>query len=301
MPQAYGSVAHPVDLGPFSRIVEVHWPNPVQFISFPLLILRSSVVKDYPYPGAASGEVTNGRQPWDWTADVEDAPLAEDPVTPNSVNYITGFQYEWASTETTPSPGYGGFGKRDSGSGWGPLKIDAFEGLPSLPDERSLTPWTVVLSAYGTTNTIFSWYPRAEYQALAGEALPDMGIPNHESIAFQGAPDATLQMRGAAFLEGAPLQGTGFFGGNDGTVGRDPYTLGSYYCKYGVTGFWDPITGEGMDYVFSPLSIDVSGIRVSYKGKTYRGIGAAVQPDGDTVAPTTPGVLWILCEKETAP
>lgn len=293
---AYGSKGNPVAQDPFQQIVEVHWANPVQFISFPLLILRRSVVKDYPYPGGASGEVTNGEQPWDWTADAEDAPLAEAPATPNAVNYITGFQYEWAST---PSPGYGGFGKRDSASAWGPLKVDSFTGLPSLPAVHSLTPWTVVLSAYGTTNTIFSWFPRAEFQTIAGEALPGMGIPNHESIAFHGVPDATLQMRGEAFMEGAPLQGTGFFGGIDGTVGRDPYTLGNYYCKYGVTGVSDPVTGEGMDYVFSPLAIDVSGIRVSYKGKTYHGVGAAVQPDGDTVAPTTPGVLWILCEKET--
>lgn len=292
MPGPYGSLANPVELDPFQQIVAVHWTS-VKYIAFPLLILRRSVVKDYPYPGGASGEVTDGEQPWDWTAVAEEAPLAENPTTPNSVNYITGFQYEWA---VAPSPGYGAWGKNTGD--WGPLKIDAFEGLPSLPDVHSLTPWTVVLSAYGTTNTIFSWYPRAEFQSLAGEALLDFGIPNHESIAFQGASNATLQMRGANFTD-APLQGTGFFGDNDGTVGRDPYTLSSYYCKYGVTGFWNPITGEGMDHVFSPLSIEVSGIVVSHKGKTYRGIGAAVQPDGDTLTPTTPGVLWILCERET--
>jgi hypothetical protein len=265
----------------------------VKYIAFPLLILRRSVVKDYPYPGGADGEVTHGDQPWDWTAVAEEDPLDANPTTPYSTAYITGFQYEWA---VAPSPGYGAWGK--STGDWGPLKIDAFEGLPSLPDVHSLTPWTVVLSAYVTHNTIFSWWPRAEFQSLAGGALPDFGIPNHESIIFQGASNATLQMRGASFTD-APLQGTGFFGGTDGTVGRDPYSLGTYYCKYGVTGFWDPVTGEGMDYVFSPLAIDVSGIVVTHKGKTYRGIGAAVQPETDIVAPTTPGVLWILCEKET--
>ncbi|TIX27294.1 hypothetical protein [Mesorhizobium sp.] len=291
MPGPYGSLANPVALDPFQQIVEVHWTS-VKYIAFPLLILRRSVVKDYPYPGGASGEVTSGEQPWDWTADVEDAPLDENPTTPNAVNYITGFQYEWA---VEPSPGYGAWGKNTGD--WGALKIDSFEGLPSLPDVHYLTPWTVVLSSYGTTNTIFSWYPRAEFQALDGEALPDFGIPNHESIIFQSASNATLQMRGVAFTD-APLQGTGFFGGTDGTVGRDPYSPSGYYCKYGVTTAANPFTGEGMNHIFSPLAIDVSGIVVSYKGKTYRGIGAAVRPETDTFAPTTPGALWILCERE---
>ncbi|QKC83284.1 hypothetical protein [Mesorhizobium sp. NZP2077] len=296
MPAAYGSKAHPVQQDPFQQIVEVHW-NAVKYIAFPLRILRRSVVKDYPYPGAADGEVaSSGNQPWDWTAVAEESPLAANPTTPYSVNYITGFQYEYDS-DASPAPGYGGYGMGKSGGGWSALKLDAMHGLPSLPDVRALAPWTVVLCALVTSQSFFSWWPRAEYQSVGGEAIPGLTVPGRSDIPFRGVSSATLQMRGATFTD-APLQGTGFFGGTDGTVGRDPYSLGTYYCKYGVTNFWNPLTGEGMDYVFSPLDIDLASIVITRHGKTYRAIGAALVPPPE-IAPTSPGELWILCEKET--
>lgn len=290
MAQAYGSAAHPVNLGPFSRIVEVHWASPVQYIAFPLLIMRRSVVKDYPFPAQAIGETGQTQQPVDWTVDAEPSPT---PGTgPNGQKtYVTGFQYEWTSSETMPSPGYGGWGKGNSGE-WGSLKIDGFEGLPSLPDARSLAPWAVLFFVGGFTNTVLSWWPRAEYQPLVGAALPDQGIPNHESIGFQAASNAILQMRGTQFLTGPNT-------GGEFDLQRSPYTDTPFNVKTGTTGPINPSTEEGIDFVFETLSIDVSAISITHKGKTYRGIGAAVQPDGDTVAPTTPGVLWILCEKES--
>lgn len=285
MAQSFGSAAHPVDLGPFSRIVEVHWSS-VKYIAFPLLILRRSVVKDYPFPAQAIGETGQTQQPVDWTVDAEGAPIPG--VGPaGQTTYVTGFQYEWAAT---PSPGYGGFGRNKDA--WGPLKIDAFEGLPSLPDVRSLSPWSVLFFVSGTTHTVLSWWPRAEYQSVGGSALPGQNVPNNDSIPFQSAPNAVLQMRGTQFLSG-PNQGGQF------DLQRSPYTDTPFNVKTGTTGPINPGTEEGIDYVFETLSIDISGIRVSHKNKTYRGIGAAVQPDADTIAPVTPGVLWILCEKET--
>ncbi|RWH32213.1 hypothetical protein [Mesorhizobium sp.] len=293
MAQAYGSVAHPVDLGPFSRITGVHW-NTDRYIAFRLDIARRSVVKNYPYPAAAIGEVVHGEQPWDWTAVAEESPLDANPTTPNAVEYITGFQYEYLGA-THPGPGYGCYRQRNGESGWIPTNMDDVTGLPSLPDVHSLEPWTVVMCALGTTHTIFSWWPRAEYQPIGGEALPITVPTRGGGEVFHGVAGATLQMRGTTFTEG-PLQGTGFFGGTDGTVGRTPYDLGTYYCKYGVTNVWTE-AGDGMNYTFSPLSIDVSAIRVTYKGRTYRGIGAALVPDPSD-APTTPGNLWILTERE---
>ncbi|MBZ9705394.1 hypothetical protein LB543_01450 [Mesorhizobium sp. ESP7-2] len=288
---AYGSKEHPVNLGPFSRIVAVHWGGTPRYISFPLLIQRRSVVKNYPFPAQAVGESGQTQQPVDWTVDAEGGPTpGVGPSGPST--YVTGFQYEWTSAETTPAPGYGGFGKKDSGAAWGPLKIDTLAGLPSLPDVRSIVPWSVLFFVGGFTNTVLSWWPRGEYQALAGAALPDQGIPHHESIGFQGATSATLQMRGSQFLTGPNT-------GGEFDLQRSPYTDTPFNVKTGTTGPIDVGTEAGIDFIFGTLSIDVSDISITHKGKTYRGIGAAVQPDGDPTAPTTPGVLWILCEKET--
>ncbi|WP_217577313.1 hypothetical protein [Mesorhizobium sp. GbtcB19] len=294
MADAYGSVARPVIHDPFRRIVEVHW-NADRYIALRLDIVRRSVVKDYPYPGHADGETVSGEQPWDWTAVAEESPLNADPETPNAVNFITGFQYEYAGRET-PGHGYGCYRLRKNDDTWHETTLDEVTGLPELPHAYSLAPWTVVLCALVTSHSIFSWWPRAEYQPVGGEALP-ISVPTRDpSEKFHSVASATLQMRGTTFTD-APLQGTGFFGGNDGTIGRDPYSLGIYYCKYGVTQNWTE-AGDFMDYVFSPLAIDVSGVRVTRKGKTYRGIGAAFVPDADTVAPVTPGSLWILTERE---
>lgn len=288
---AYGSKGNPVAQDPFQQIVEVHWGGTPRFISFPLLIQRRSVVKDYPFPAQAIGETSQTQQPVDWTVDAESAPTPGAGPS-GQTTYVTGFQYEWASSETTPSPGYGGFGKRDSGSAWGPLKIDTFEGLPSLPDVRSLAHWAVLFLIGGFTNTVLSWWPRAEYQSLGGAALPGQAIPHHDSIGFQASAAATLQMRGVQFLTGPNT-------GGEFDLQRSPYTDTPFNVKTGTTGPFTPSSGEGIDFIFETLAIDVSAISITHKGKTYRGIGAAVQPDGDTVAPTTPGVLWILCEKET--
>ncbi|MDX8513517.1 hypothetical protein [Mesorhizobium captivum] len=289
MAQSYGSVAHPVDLGPFSRIVEVHW-NSARYFAVPLGIIRASVVKNYPFPAEASGEtVTSGKQPVDWTVDNEASPIPGTGPT-GWTTYVTGFQYEYLGTP--PGPGFAGFKKGNTG-GWMPEPVDDIVGVPSLPDVRSLTPWSVLFAAFGNTQTVFSWWPRAEYQPLGGEPIPGLVTPHRDDIPFRSVTGATLQMRGMAFTDG-PNQGGQF------DVSRSPYESATHTVKNGTVPGFNPSTEEGIDHVFETLGIDVSAIVITYKGKTFRGIGAAFIPDADTIAPVTPGTLWVLTEKEDA-
>jgi hypothetical protein len=286
MAQSYGSVAHPVDLGPFSRIVDVHW-NSGKYIAFPLLIQRRSVIKNYPFPAQAIGEVGQTEQPVDWTVDAEASPVPGAGPT-GDTTYATGFQYEYGSN-TQPAPGYGGYGKGASGN-WSTLRIDEFEGLPSLPDQRALAAWSVLFFVLGTTDSVLSWWPRAEYQPVVGTAL-DVKVPGHDDIAFKSVSSVTLQMRGIAFT-GGPNQGGEF------DLQRSPYTDTPFNVKYGTTGPVNVGTEEGIDHIFETLSVNISDIRVTRNGKTYHAIGAAHEPN-PALAPINPGTLWILCEKET--
>lgn len=284
-----GSAAHPVRLDHFQRVKEVGWSG-IQFVALPLDIARRSVRKDYPYPIETAGE-----QPWDWASDPEASPLDANPVEPWATEYITGFQYEYITTPTIANAV-----QVLHKQGWLHEGVQSIDGLSALPDARSVPPWTVVMCRPGDFSTVYSWYPRAEYQPIGGSTIEWNGaavsVPDHADIAFLSAGSATLQMRGTQFVDG-PRQGTGFFGDTTGTTGADPTRLGADYTKYGVTNLFDPRTGAGMDYVFEPLTIDVTAIRVTRGGRSYRGVGAALVPD-PAPYPTSPGMLWVLCEKE---
>jgi len=275
-----GTVANPVSLDPFRTIVEVGW-NAEKFIAFPLLIQRRSVVKDYPFPEMAIGETGQTEQPVDWTADIESAPVSGPNVS--SSYYVTGFQYEYALGET-PGPGYNGYVRLASG-GWTPKPIETFAGLPSLPDVHSVGAWTVMFTIYGTTDTVLSWWPRAEYQPISGSPL-GIAVPTNPEVGFVSAGPAALQMRGAAIS--GPSQGV-----LDNLAKLSPSTNVDQYLKTGTTGTLDPATGDGMDFVFAELDIDVASISITRNGKTYAAIGMALVPP-PAIAPTSPGALWIL-------
>jgi len=285
---SYGSKEHPVNLGPFSRIVGVHWGG-AHYFAVPLAIVRRSVVKNYPHPAHAIFEtLPDGNQPVDWTVDTEGSPTPGGGPT-GWTTYVTGFQYEYLGQP--PGPGFPGFRKGKTG-GWMPEPVDTISGCPSLPDVRSLTPWSVLFAAFGTTDTVFSWWPRAEYQPLGGSPLSGLVPPHHEDIPFRDALSATLQMRGINFLTG-PNQGGEF------DLSQSPYEADTHPCKNGTTGPVNLSTQEGIDHIFETLAIDVSSIVITWKGKTFRGIGSAFIPDPETIAPVTPGTLWILTERES--
>jgi hypothetical protein len=289
MPGPYGSLANPAELDPFQQIVGVHWGDE-KYIAFPLHIQRRSVVKNYPFPYQGAGEVGQTEQPVDWTVDHEPSP------TPGAGPlglpwYVTGFQYEYA-IGAEPREGYGGYGRLSTG-GWTPRTIDAFEGVPSLPDARSVAPWSVMFFVGSTTSTVLSWWPRAEYQPIAGSPIEDFTVPHDSDIPFVSVSSVTLQMRGVAFTSG-PNQGGEF------DTSRDPYTdpVTPFNVKTGTTGPVHVSTEEGIDHVFETLTVNVSAIRISRNGKTYAAIGAALIPPA-VVFPTSPGELWILCERES--
>lgn len=282
-----GAAQHPVRLDHYQRIREVGW-SADEYLTLSIEIVRRSVVKDYPYPATATPPPVPPPpdQPVDWTSDEELSPAAG-AGNLGAHEYVTGFQYEWRQT---PEPVGSVFHK---GAWSDDVRFQALDGLPEMPRPFTVEPWTVVFGNQVSPDNVLSWWPRAEYLPLSGGGVAGLSVPDHAELPFVADTRPELQMRGWAFGAG-PLQG------QVGDMARTPYLSAERNAKYGTHGPVNTGTEEGIDFTFAPLTVELGGIIVTHRGRPWRAVGAAVQTFS-TSAPTTPGFLWVLCQKVESP
>lgn len=164
---AYGSVAHPVDLGPFSRIVEVHWSPAYLAVGIALTV----------------------------TIEVGDPLPNLDTIGPALVEPFA-FHYAKAIDFSAATIGTAYVGGSDH---WTliPHGDVAAVGLPDLSNiDLPAWQWT------GEVGFGIQW-PFHQWHSAAGIAGPYIKAPNNAGNFNQGL-DPSLDLKGQAFLTGAP-------------------------------------------------------------------------------------------------
>lgn len=266
MAQAYGSAAHPVDLGPFSRIVEVHWAPEKYFALLWTPRGRSTFVDD-----------TEGCSPPDYGAPFTGYPL---PPHPWSFTYLSEVEYYLPDGEPQ---GIADMVVRRGNEWHGLAATPVVTGLPTLPPASSHGAWEQAWLMVGGT-TISSpdtdGVTRHAEHDLAASFRPDSGdntdidVPNAPGF-FQTGFTPAFGFSSPAFYSADPICVTD---GSSTSTSR----------MYHETPDW-------IDTVPVPLA----DIVVTYKDKTFRGMAArpfVTVHAGEDIALG----LWILCEREGA-
>lgn len=174
MAQAYGSVAHPVDLGPFRRIVNVHWGSKY-------LVLGIGAVWTVQHVAGAPNFSVVG-DPF-----VEPFTLhyasSIDPAAPEIVAAYAGTSGHWTSV---------------------PLGQVEASGLPSLSSvDLGAWQWTWP-DAAGIKQPFNQWAPGGP-----ATGIPEVQAPGGAGI-FNQALDPSVILKGQMFLPGAPHWTLGF-------------------------------------------------------------------------------------------
>lgn len=279
-----GSKADPVVLDPMQTIVEVGW-NTVTHLAFPLTVQRRSVIKDYAAPYRGVDETPTGEQPVDWQIEEEPSP-EPGGIDHDNHWYVTGWQYEYAGL--TPHSGYG----LRSGA-WQAMDFDgAPSNLPVMPIAHSVGTWQYLFEVIISSDSVMSWWPRAEFQALAGSTVPDIVVPLDAGIPFKTGTSATIRMRGSAFTSSATT-------GDVADKAHTPSSTDPVQAKYATTAPHSPGTGEGITDYFGDSSLDFANVVVLRNNKAYRAFALALRPPTGS-APTTAGEVWVLCQRSKA-
>lgn len=260
MPGPYGSLANPVPLDPFQQIVEVHWTS--KYIAFTCLLKKLH--------GTAAAEHCG-------------PPAASDPDI-NSVfaGYLgeTEYRYDNVGGRTFEQA----FLVANDGSG---AEIDPAEitidGMPDLgaATHVSYGSWLWRSEGAGNIGDIPSdIFPGSWWQQPTGEPQ-GLVVSGHAGRPYLLGTSASFACQGQAFTSGPVC-----------------YAGGSPELDFNYSSYSSTLVD------FSPFEMDLSGVVITHRGKTYRVIArqivqlTQVQPPVGTT-PQQPGVLWVLCERET--
>lgn len=167
---AYGSKDRPVDLGPFSRIVEVHWS--------PLLIA-----------GVFSLKV--------------DSVASDDLGDTGGPIFVEPFTHYSTTSSTYSYTGVGGGALADfrsySGKSWSNISGPTVSGSPSLPGPYTFEKWQWnAIDAFGTRA------PFLQYGAGPQTTDLDVPVPGHSSLKFNAALANNVILRAQGFAPGGP-------------------------------------------------------------------------------------------------
>lgn len=268
MAQAYGSKDHPVNLGPFRRIVGVHWRNDTHIAILWGVRAATTFLDD-----------TVACSPPEYGGPFEPYPPPPHPV---AYTYLTGVDY------SLPSSSFGQ-GILDiqvrKTSGWHGLEEDAtVTGLPTLPPPASNGPWEYLWTP--TAGTVFHYNTdgvsghadndlAATFAAASGTNT-DIPLPSGHPGFFQTGFTPSFGLKTRAYLSASEVCYT--FAGITSTV-----------RFYSETDSWA-----------DTFPVPLNDIVATYKGKTYRGMAAR---QIETVIAGVPleRNIWILCEREKTP
>lgn len=218
MAQAYGSVAHPVDLGPFSRIVEVHWGP--KYLALGI----------------------------DVTVHVEiGQPLENFSIIGPALVEPFAFHYSKAIDISAAAIGSAYVGNSGHWSSISTGEVVA-SGLPSS-SSISLTDWAWVgEDGAGTKLAFHQWHAGS-----AATGVPEVEAPGGGT--FNQGLDPSIDYKGQQFLPGAP-NWTPFFsnlgqwgtGATDGSplipaisgIENQPFSLAAFLATY-KEKTWRPI------------------------------------------------------------
>lgn len=265
-----GTVANPVRLqNVFRRITEVHWRTD-RFIAFTIQVKR-----------------TNTNTPGDWLACADpDDPDHFPPVPVGwDVTIIETFYTESSQVEYDGT-GYSNFKVLRNGA-W----VDISATLTGLPSDLPQTFTYGAEAIPGPSNGYsFNW-PVGRWEDATGaditytrngETLPI--VTPTGSLTFKSDLSTVFEIVGNSWV--------------------DP--MGCWDLRtYGYAG---PLNRAGQrtstfDVVHSSIGFSLSGMSVSYNGKTYLPVGFRYEPSGAVFpffTPDSAGVLHVLCDREAA-
>lgn len=257
MALSFGSVARPVDLGPFSRIVEVHWTG-LTHIAFKVNV-KSSVTVINPgmhYDGSPVEEI-NG------LVDAIDYLGTSELVygTPNSVSTFQGW----------------------NGHAWGPVADPEVTGLPDISGSAtSWGAWEYRGSHSTAIPPAFADVPRARWDDVSGDGtglnVPDVGGPE-----FKATGAASVHLEAQEFTGDPHFEGFEGFGppwDDTNTFFAAPYNHGA------IT----PISPLGFDISGIVAVLDGKAFRA------MAAASITVMDPVDPLL-VQGSVLWVLCAR----
>ncbi|RWF44305.1 MAG: hypothetical protein EOS65_02705 [Mesorhizobium sp.] len=210
MAQAYGSVAHPVNLGPFRRIVNVHWSG-LTHIAFQVHVKSSVTITN---PGV------------EWAGEFYESITALE----DAIDYLGSSELVYASQPASTFEGW-------NGRAWGPLTEDpTVDGFPDLSGSAATySAWEYRGAKSIAIPPLFNDVPRAEWAAASGDGtgifVPDVDGPEFK----QGSANIHLN---AEAITGSPRWvgiGLPFPGPPDFIFWAAPYSHST--TPIGSTGF----------------------------------------------------------------
>ena len=167
---AYGSKERPVDLGPFSRIVEVHWT--------PMHIAGVVAIKVDNVPSDDLGGT--GGPPF---------------VEPFTLYSPTSSTYSYTGASGAALADFRSY----SGKAWHNITGPTVSGSPSLPGPYSFEKWQWNgIDAFGTRA------PLLQYGAGPQTTDLDIPVPGHTSLKFNAALENNLILRAQGYAAGGP-------------------------------------------------------------------------------------------------
>lgn len=264
MAQAYGSAAHPVNLGPFSRIVEVGWGKETHFALFWTPRGRSTFV-----------DTTEGCSPVEYGA-----PFTGYPAPPSPVSFTWLEQVEYYLPAGSPQ-GIADMAVRRGNQWHGLEATPIITGLPTLPAPAAHSIWTQAWLSVGGTSISSpdtDGVTRHAENDLAAAFVPGDGTNTDIEL-----PD------GGGFFQTGLSPAFGF--SSPAFVSSDP----ACYFDGSLTSTVRLYNGAP-DWI-DQVPVSIGDIEVTYRDKTFRGVGARrfeTLHAGESIARG----LWILCQRE---
>ncbi|RUW79624.1 hypothetical protein [Mesorhizobium sp. M2A.F.Ca.ET.067.02.1.1] len=262
MAQAYGSKDHPVNLGPFRRIVEVHWGPETHFAFLWTPRGRSTMIS-----------APEGCDPPDYGAPFTGYPT----LPPPGGSYIWLERTEYYLPDGEPQ-GIADMVVRRNNQWHGLKDTPVITGLPTLPGPTTHGEWEQSWLPVGGTTVVTDtdgMTQHAEHD-LAASFRPDSGtdtdidVPNAPGF-FQTGFTPTFGFSSPAFTSGPVCYTDGFFQ--------------TYLRLYAYPAWIDTVP------------VPVAGIEVTYKKHVFKGVAARrleTVHSGETISLG----CWILCERQ---
>jgi hypothetical protein len=258
---SYGSVARPVDLGPFSRIVEVHWGTVTHVALLWRPLGRSTTIFDTEFCSPAEYQdpfyghsLPPPPHPWDnvYLSEVEYyAPTG----SPQGVAQTFVFRNKsWQGPEETP----------------------VIVGLPALSSPFTHDPWQYEWHRIGspTSETSTDGTTSHVEQDFAASFIPasgaDIDIPTPNSLPFQTGFTPTFAFSARSYLSPDPV------------------------CIAGSSNNTMRFYDDTLNWI-DTLPVPLGDIVVTYRDKTFRGMAARQIASAD---PPIDYGCWILCARE---
>lgn len=213
MPGPYGSVANPVVLDPYRRIVEVHWPS--RWIAARLNVDLAVAIGGENGPGSGPDYV--------------------DPFTFASVTDAT-----YSYPDGNPLDSHNGFS-----SAWAGIDADDItpSGEPSLPGPYAYSLWMWQgIDGFGLRQPYLRYATATE-----GDEL-EQTVPGHDDQHFTDGFEANIVLRAQGFVPGGPYDdphpGTGPKWATGDTVGGDANMQDAETASLSVSGMTLDVAGK---------------------------------------------------------